>query len=171
MAIGTGHGGARPNSGPARKPGSVRWQREQRRLRRVPETQLPVAPAPRVAAVGAPADLPAQQAAIWAELAPHAVTAGTLTPATAWAFRDMCEAIVLKRASVSRISRDGLMLLSGEAHPLLSKHIALMARVETGLARFGLNPMGKSVTSGRDDTVDEFAEFDRPLAVIRGGKA
>ena len=166
-------GGPRANVAKPRQPGSVRWRREQRKLRRVPEARPgcpAVAPAAPVPAVGMPVDLPAGQAAVWAELAPHAIQARTLTPATAHAFRDLCEAIVLKRAAVSRIGRDGLMLQSGERHSLLPNALGLMGRVETGLQRFGLAPMGKEM-SVRDEARDEFAEFDAPLSVIRGGKA
>ena len=168
---GKGSGGARVGSGPPRKPGSVRWLREQRKLRRVPENRPDVAPVAPVAVVGMPVDLPAGQAAVWAELAPHAIQARTLTPATAHAFRDLCEAIVLKRAAVSRIGRDGLMMQSGERHSLLPNALGLMGRVEMGLQRFGLAPMGKEM-SVRDEARDEFAEFDisQPLTLVKGGK-
>jgi hypothetical protein len=161
-------GGARANVQKPRVVGSLRWRREQRakRLSPIPATQ----DAPRPPQdVPRPADLSAQTATVWDALAPHALTARTLTPATAMAFQDLCEAIVLKRAELSRISREGLVV-EGAAHPLLSRHVALMVRVEAGMTRFRLIPMGKEMPAA-EEKADEFSEFDTPLVVLRGGRA
>lgn len=114
-------------------------------------------------------------------LAPHALMAGTLTPATAWAFRDLCEAIVLKRDVLAVVEADGLTSVAiktrmeqdgsgdqiGEprAHPLLSRHTALMLRVETGLRMFKLAPTGRE--SAPEVVRDEWAEFDAPLRAVK----
>lgn len=168
-------GGPRPNVQKPRVVGSVRWRREQRKKRlgqAAPEFEAGAKPRrKRVGEVVRPEDLSPTTVAVWDALAPHAVDAGTLTPASAWAFRRLCEAIVLERAELARISRDGLMV-DGEKHPLLQPHTALMTRVEMGLQRFCLIPMGKEMAAKAEAAQeDEFAEFDRPLAVIQGGKA
>ena len=155
---GLGSGGARVGAGrPRKNREEAKLAGSRQRPSRRPSTRHASAPVER------PADLPQGQAVVWDALAPHAIAAATLTQATAWAFRDLCEAIVLKRAVVSRIGRDGIMLTGGAggAHPLLSRHVALMVRVEAGLARFGLIPVGKAVAD-EDEPTDEFEEFDFP---------
>lgn len=168
-------GGARPNVEKSRKVGSVRWRREQRRQKGGPAApKAPVAPVPK------PSDLPAGQSAVWDALSPHALAARTLTPGTAWAFRDLCEAIVLKRDMLAIIEADGLMqnrlstkmdengggeqVFESKAHPLLAKWTALQVRVEAGLTRFRLAPMGKELAPA-EQPKDEWAEFDGPRLV------
>lgn len=118
-----------------------------------------------------PGGLSTEQEIIWAELAPHALAMRTLVQATAAAFADLCEAIVLKRALLARIDADGFtcekISLSAasvehrelKAHPLLGSHRGMMQRVEAGFTRFCLTPIGKPIVStvARDDP---FAEFD-----------
>jgi hypothetical protein len=122
-------------------------------------------------AVPMPADLPADQRQVWLELAPHAREARTLTHGTAQAFRDLCEAIVLKRSMLARLEADGLTYLkvtidgSGQehtevkAHPLLAQHRGMMQRVEAGMTRFRLSPIGKEMATSEPEA-DPFAEFD-----------
>jgi hypothetical protein len=105
--------------------------------------------------VEAPSGLPAEQAVLWSELAPHALASHTLTLETALAFRDLVEAIVVKRALLTRIEADGLVyikvMVDGagtehqelKSHPLLTQFRGLMQRVEAGMARFRLTPDGK----------------------------
>lgn len=118
-----------------------------------------------------PADLTPAQAEVWATLAPHAHVARTLTPATVVAFRDLCEAMVVKRQMAAKIQEDGYTYLkvtvdgSGQehselkAHPLISQHRGMMQRVEAGLVRFRLSPIGKEMVAQEVQT-DPFAEFD-----------
>lgn len=132
----------------------------------------------------APADLPADQRAVWEEMAPHAAAQRTLTPEMALAFRDLCEAIVLKRRMLATIEEDGMTyqrktvhveredadteLRTEEceikAHPLITHHRGLMQRVEAGLMRFRLSPIGKEVVVG-EAKKDEWADFDEPASV------
>lgn len=128
-------------------------------------------PSAPLATVTMPSDLPAEQAAIWTELAPHALSAHTLTEATASAFRDLCEAIVIKRSMLERIQADGLtyekVTVDGagvehtelKAHPLISQHRGMMQRVEAGYARFRLAPVGKEIAAPVGDA-DPFDEFE-----------
>lgn len=104
-----------------------------------------------------PADLTPDQAGVWNELAPHACSARTLVRATVASFSDLCEAIVLKRKLMKQIEEDGYTFQkvtvdgSGQehsetkAHPLLAQHRGMMQRVEAGLLRFKLAPMGKPI--------------------------
>ena len=154
-------GGARAGCEKPRLVGSVRWRREQHRARASGAVAVPAVPA----AVRKPRHLSAAQAVIWDTLAPHAVAAGTLTPATAWAFAQLCDLIGLSHAVRQRIARDGLMDADG-AHPLLARHVAFVVRVEAGLTRFRLAPMGKAIAAP-EEAADPFAEFDRPRLVQR----
>jgi hypothetical protein len=136
-------------------------------------------------AVAKPKGLPAGQATVWAMLAPLALEQRTLTPATAFAFQELCEAIVLKRDVLAVIEADGLMsnrlatkmdpdgggqqVFESKAHPLIAKWTALLVRVEAGLTRFRLAPMGKEIAPV-EETVDAFSEFDVPLTLVKGGK-
>lgn len=122
-------------------------------------------------AVAIPADLPVEQREVWTSLAPFAVQARTLTKATAQAFRDLCEAIVVKRSMLERIREDGMTYLkvtvdgAGQehtevkAHPLISQHRGMMQRVEAGMTRFRLAPIGKEMVT-EEPAADPFAEFD-----------
>lgn len=119
-----------------------------------------------------PKDLPGEQLAIWQELAPFALEARTLAKSTARAFRDVCETIVLKRAIVAQLERDGLTYqkvsvdgagvehMELKAHPLLTQLRGVMQRTEVGLTRFGLAPMGKPLAIAQTEEKDPFAEFD-----------
>ena len=123
--------------------------------------------APRAVAVASriapPGNLTLEQFAVWNEVAPLAESEGTLTQATALALRDLCEAIVLKRKLLAQAEDDGLVL-SGDsglrAHPLLPSFRGLMQRVEAGLTRFKLAPMGKELPLQGDKPADPFDEFD-----------
>lgn len=128
-------------------------------------------PAAAVTLIAAPADLPEAQREVWNELAPHACAAKTLTEGTVAAFRDLIEAIVIKREMLAQIRRDGLTYLkvtidgSGQehtevkAHPLIGQHRGMMQRVEQGMLRFRLSPMGKELEQP-EPPEDPFAEFD-----------
>jgi hypothetical protein len=175
-------GGARAGGGRPQVVGSVRWQKAQRKAQRQPGAVQPAATRAPVA-VAKPSDLPAGQSRVWDELAPHAISARTLVPSTVWAFRDLCEAIVLKRDMLALIESEGLttsslqtrmeqdgsgeQVMTPKAHPLLSRHAALMVRVEAGLTRFKLAPMGREMVEAQPAVVDEWAEFAAPLRAVK----
>lgn len=180
-------GGPRANCGKARQPGSVRWQREQRRLRKPTASGItrPRAPKPPPVAVAKPKGLPEGQSQVWDALAPQAIAQRTLTPATAFAFVELCEAVVLKRDMARILETDGLMqnrlstkmdesgggeqVFESKAHPLIARWTALLVRVEAGLTRFRLAPMGKELAPA-EEPADEWAEFDQPLTLVKGGQ-
>jgi hypothetical protein len=126
----------------------------------------------------APADLLEDQAETWNALAPHACAARTLTSSTIAAFRDLCEAICLKRSLYDQIVRDGFVVgrsvrnedgdvvaTDTKAHPLLAHHRGLMQRVEAGMMRFRLLPMGKPLTEA-PKPADPWAELDEPSEAV-----
>jgi hypothetical protein len=101
-----------------------------------------------------PAALEAPAAAVWMELAPHAVAMGTLHPGAGYAFGLLCRAAVLERELA------GVPEQRGGAN-----HRGAMQRLETMLMRFMLTPVGKPQVD-RAEPEDEWAAFD----VVQGGK-
>jgi hypothetical protein len=96
-------------------------------------------------------------AAVWRELAPHAIAERTLAPRTVMAFLLLCQNVVLERKlAAAPLSCAG------------PDHRGILARVEMGLHRFRLIPDGKPTAV--PDVLDEWAEFDG-LLVVQGGKA
>ena len=124
-----------------------------------------------------PIDLTPEHASVWAELAPFATAQGTLTDASVMAFRDLCEAIVIKRALLRQITAEGWTVIGpsgiSRAHPLLTRYQGIYQRIEAGLTRFALSPMGEEMGFGKPpagsgvgatapEERDPFAEFDGP---------
>lgn len=166
MAGTHGSGGDRVGSG--RRPNdpsvaAVRGSRQRNGAKTAQGAPFPLLPAP--------SDLPADRAVVWNELAPLACGGRTLTAQTVPAFRDLCESIVLKRAMLAQLERDGLTYLKVtvdgagvehtelKAHPLVSQYRGMLQRVETGMQRFRLAPMGKELVLEVKDE-DPFDAFD-----------
>lgn len=165
-------GGARVGAGRPRKDAAAKWlggNAGKRKATDAPRSQpTPLLPAP--------ADVPAAQAAVWAQLAPHACQARTLVAGTAQAFADLCEAIVLKRMMLAEILADGLtgtkvtlqmdetggglQSVEKKAHALLSQYRAMVQRVDVGMKSFRLSPMGKELALPAEAPKDEWAEFE-----------
>jgi len=82
----------------------------------------------------APADLSDLERAIWLDLAPHAFAARTLTRATAFAFRLLCQNVALERGFAARADECGR-----------ASHRGLIQRVDAELAAFNLRPFGKPI--------------------------
>lgn len=149
---GKGSGGARRGTGPKRRDPKAAWLSGDT-VRRGPRPVRPVAPSGAVVRVDPPNHLDEEGLAVWKELAPHALELGTLTPATAMAFGDLCRAIVFERKlAMSVLAAAG------------ADHRGMMARVEAGRARFRLIPDGKPVVAVAQPE-DAFAEFDGPQLV------
>jgi hypothetical protein len=106
-------------------------------------------------AVVRPKGLSDEDKAVWDELAPLAMELGTLTPATAMAFADLCGYIVLERKL-----RAAPLAVAGPDHR------GMMARVEVARARFRLTGDGKLPTA-QETPKDEWADFDAPLALVK----
>ena len=122
--------------------------------------------------VDPPKGLTKAQLAAWRALAPHALAARTLTPATVGSFVDLCQAIVLRDSLLATIEEQGWTfrkaILSDEGeelsveikkHPLVSDQRGWEQRVEAGRARFKLAPIGKEIAAPAKPA-DPFAEFD-----------
>lgn len=117
----------------------------------------------------------------WLRLAPDAAAHRTLTPHEAFAFQELCEAIVWRDRLKRQIEEDGLTFESRHVehqaagadreeiiesreikkHPLLPDHRGWQQRVEAGMARFKLTPMGKEVVPA-EAPKDEWADFEDP---------
>ena len=140
---GKGSGGARPGAGRKRK------QDAERRLhgsRRRTSATLPA-----VDHVDVPDDLTTAERNVWLRLAPHAIKAGTLTPAHEYQFSLLCRNIVLERELALDVEQRGN-----------ASHRGIIQRIDAELARFCLAPMGKPVIEEKKPE-DPFAEFDTPL--------
>ena len=165
-------GGARVGAG--RKPkGATVLSLHGGRVRQPAQAAPTVAQGP-LPDVKQPEGMPEASQVLWNELAPHALEARTLTDGTAAAFRDLCEAIVLKRMMLAEILADGLtgtkvtlqmdeagggvQSVEKKAHTLLSQYRGMMQRVEAGFTRFRLAPMGKEIIVAQK-AVDPFEEF------------
>ena len=149
-------GGARVGAGRKRRDPKAAWLAGEKGPKRVVKPQKIDAPD---AAVKAPKYLNADELDVWKELAPHALAEKTLTDRTAMAFATLCRNIVILRKL--------------EAAPLTCAgpdHRGMLARVEMGWARFRLVPDGKPVID-EAAPADEWAEFDQPLTVLKGGKS
>jgi hypothetical protein len=128
----------------------------------VPDVQIP----------DPPGSLTLDELAVWNEIAPLAAKEGTLSQSTAVALRDLCEAIVLKRKLLRQVGDDGIVVTGKggkRAHPLLTQFRGLMQRVEAGMIRFKLAPMGKEVVAP-EKPADPFAEFDSSQATTGDGE-
>ena len=113
-------------------------------------------------------EMPPAQSQVWDSLAPHALKLNKLTPATLFAFRELLDTIVLKRATLSEISRQ--TLASAEAQGLITKYAALQTKVDNGMSLYGLLPTRGASMVEQVET-DPFAEFEQPFTVVQGGRA
>lgn len=157
---GHGSGGQRVGSGRKSKDAKARWLTSKGAER---PANVPEGGAVSLEDVPMPAGLADSVAAVWVDLAPLALQAKTLTPATSGAMLDLCKAIVLRDKFAEQIDEDGYTFQkvtvdgSGQehsetkAHPLIAQHRGMMQRVEAGRARFRLAPIGKEIaTSGQE---------------------
>lgn len=179
---GKGSGGARVGAGRRRKSaeeGALTGSRRVRaRAKEANQTaaavnQTPVTPqSPTTAMVVAstemipqpPGSLTLDELAEWNDLAPRAAKVGTLDDSTKFALRDLCQARVLKDRLLRQVSDLGNLLpgASGTvvANPLLARFTTLLQRVEAGMMRFKLSPIGKELDKPGEKAADPFAEFD-----------
>ncbi len=136
---------------------------------------------PAIVPVARPSDLAASEQQVWDELAQRAVTERTLTPSTSIAFRHLCEGIVLRNTvfqrlmsttEIDRLVPDGQgglhveyikvpMLETPVGQKLLTHYRGLTQRVEAGLVRFRLSPIGKPLLEApTKDKGDGFDDLD-----------
>lgn len=119
-----------------------------------------------------PGSLTLDELAEWNDLAPRAAKVGTLTDETKLALRDLCQARVLKDRLLRKVSDEGATVLAPNgnlaAHPLLTRFTTLLQRVEAGMMRFKLSPMGKEIETATEKPADPFSEFDGPSKTADG---
>jgi hypothetical protein len=113
-----------------------------------------------------PGNLTLDELAEWNDLAPRAAKEGTLNETTTFALRDLCQLRVLKDRLLRRVGDDGDVVWgvggSRAAHPLLTRITTLSQRIEAGMLRFKLSPIGKELEGARPAEKDPWAEFDQP---------
>jgi hypothetical protein len=173
---GVGSGGLRPGAGRKSKRDQDKWLGGNAG-KRAPKTP-PVAASTGLM-MAAPVGMADAAVLVWNELAPHACAERTLTPATAAAFRQLCGRIVLLELLEKQIADDGIMTdkvtlqmdekggglqqVEKKAHDLLTKCMTLMQRVDQGMLRFRLSPMGKELAPPEKAPDDPFSEFDKTV--------
>ena len=154
-------GGARVGAGRPPKTDGERWLGGDAGKRNGANPPAPAPPAPPLKLMPAPAGMPLGQAAVWNEFAPQACAQRTLSEQTAGAFGLLCKQVLLERRMFDAIEADGVQSIDRTAaHVLLTQYRGMMQRVESGMQRFMLTPMGKPLSVPEDVPVDPFSEFD-----------
>lgn len=119
-----------------------------------------------------PGNLTLDELAEWNELAPRAARLNTLDSERLFALRDLCRLRVLQDRLVRQLGDDGDVVMGAggqlAAHPLLARITTLSQRIDAGMVRFKLAPMGKDLESSKPAPADPFAEFDQPSTTSDG---
>jgi len=102
--------------------------------------------------VTCPEDLPDDQQAVWNELAPAALEAGTLTPRTRSAFVMFCRNVVLERRYAE------------SAQAGTGNHRGMLQWVAARYKDFAIAPFGRPVVTTVPKPADPFAKFDRVVS-------
>jgi hypothetical protein len=157
MMAGTkGHsGGARVGGGRPKKSEAARWLEGTAKATKVAGKPAQVAAS---TLMPAPSGLNLAEAAVWNELAPFALAARTLTPATAGDFLVLCRlevemADVLAERRVEGWSSKGLALAK--------EYRGLVQRSEAKRRAYSIGAMGRPIVEAAAEVVDPFAEFDQ----------
>lgn len=151
---GRGSGGRRVGAG--RKPKDAVLRAIQGGRSRIPVQPAPVGstevppPLP-LSEVPPPADLTDAELVVWNREAPLALLERTLTPATAGAFRELCELEALKNQMLVKIKAELTAIViteagaSERANPLLTHYRGAVQRLATFRKDFKLAPFGKEL--------------------------
>ncbi len=126
-----------------------------RRTRQRSAAPAAVAPSPLVK-VEAPKILTEKERAVWDELAPHALVARTLTPATVADCVDLCRLTVEMHEVLTERRAEGW---TTRGMFLAKEYRGLVQRVEGKRRAFRLAPIGKELIP-TEAPKDEWAEFD-----------
>jgi hypothetical protein len=138
---GKGSGGARPGSGPKRRSQKADWLAGTAKKPKDAPVELPIV-------VAVPISVEGAARGVWDALAPHAIAAKTLTPATSLAFAMLCRVVVLETQLAT-------------TDPGGPDHRGVMQRMDSLMARFLLTGSGKA-SAPTEEKKDDFAEFDAP---------
>lgn len=121
--------------------------------------------------IACPSDCSPEVAAVWAELAEHALRNRTLVASTQTAFLRMCQAIARHAKMQAQIDTDGLTYIKVsvdgagtehpelKAHPLISRASTLENAIRSWMKDFAIHPFGKPVVEPKAAVVDPFAKF------------
>ena len=149
-------GGARIGAGRPKKPESARWlggnagKRGKKPAKDTHHEPLRPVEAPK---------LNEREQLVWDELAPLALAARTLVPATAGELKSLC-ALEADLAEVKAERRREGLTIRGQM--LMRTYLMLVQRVEAKRRAFKLAPMGKDMVPP-DKPKDEWSEFDAPV--------
>lgn len=97
----------------------------------------------------APNELTTDERNVWLRLAPGAFKAQTLTKATEYAFIVLCRNVLLEQKLRADVEQCGG-----------ANHRGILQRMELGLVKFGIAPVGKPMLDSEHKPEDPFAEFD-----------
>jgi len=164
---GVGSGGARPGAGRKKKDVHLKLAHgtataEERR--RAAEAGPPV-----TSGVTRPADLEPEMLEVWERLAPKAIEQRTLISSTVEAFLLLCRAVLQEKKYRETLDLEGYTIdtaMGLKAHPLVGPQRAMMQRVEAGMVRFRLSPIGKELS-----VPGVSAKPTNKLKALRGGLA
>lgn len=107
------------------------------------------------APVAPPADLTAEELAVWNQWAPLALERRTLTDSTRFAFEHLCLLEIDRRTLRQRFTQ-AQRFLTDQEMGLRREHRALVREINARLKDFMLSPFGKEIY----DAGDEAAEVD-----------
>lgn len=124
-------------------------------------------PEPEVQIPQPPGSLSIDELIEWNELAPLAARTGELTEEKKWSLVDLCR----DRVRLTQLHRDvdkyGTLVTGPNgnlvANPSLTRYTTLRQRVDAGMLRFQLAPMGRALPATPPKPEDDgFGEFDDP---------
>jgi len=149
-------GGARVGAGRPKKSDAARWlggnagRRGPKPAKDTHQEPLPPVEAPK---------LNEREQLVWDELAPLALAARTLIPATAGDLKTLCALEVEMADVLAERRKEGW---SAEGLSLAKEYRGLVQRVEAKRRGFKLAPMGKDMTPP-EQPKDEWSEFDNTV--------
>jgi len=156
MAGTKGHsGGTRVGAGRPPREDSERWLRGSGKA---PKTAGKPAQVVASALMPAPTGLNLAEAAVWNDLAPFALAARTLTPATAGDFVVLCR---LEVEMVDVLAERRVEGWSSKGLALAKEYRGLVQRSEAKRRAYSLGAMGRPIIEAAAEVVDPFAEFDQ----------
>jgi phage terminase small subunit len=165
---GIGSGGSRAGSGQKGKSRALRALQGNAGHRPLPQERSAEAPN-----IEPPERLTPKEVEYWQELAPHAIEAGTLVPATVATFVLLCKCHVMADEMHATMLNDGLIVIKyvlteegsqeeKKIHPLLSPHRNLVQRIESLSVKYKVCPLGKPM----DTDARKKAKPTNPWAVV-----
>jgi hypothetical protein len=165
---GVGSGGMRPNSGPKPKTRRLRALQGNAGHRPLPKERISAA-----VDIVPPDRLTPKELEYWQELAPHAMEAGTLVPATVAPFVLLCKCLVMADEMHATMLNDGLTVVKyviteegsqeeKKIHPLVSPYRNMVQRIESLAVKYKVCALGKPM----DVDTPKKSKPSNPWAVV-----